>query len=147
MTQVQLIRNFASEIVGVPVIIARERDDWGMSLADIHLNKPRLILPRDLTKNDEGDKEFRKDFVRRCPIAKGFSNITISILHELGHWFNPKEYLETDPDEYNNAIGWWHFTLPCEIVATDWAIAWLQDPKNRKKAKAFEREFFRKGKV
>ena len=35
-----------------------------------------------------------------------------------------------------------HFTLPYEIVATDWAIAWLQDPKHRKQAKAFERQYF-----
>lgn len=146
MNRIQLIREFASNIAGVRVVIPSQRDDWGMSLSAIHLGIPYLILPRNLNQNDEGDKMFRKDFVRRCPLAQGFSNVTLSILHELGHWFHPQEYLDSDPEEYSNAIGWQHFALPCEIIATDWAIEWLQDPNNRKVAKKFEREFFKYGK-
>lgn len=146
LNRIQLIRNFASEIAGTRVVISSRRDDWGMGLGDIHKGIPRLILPRNLNQNDEGDKMFRNDFIKRCPLARGFANVTISILHELGHWFNPEAYFNSDPEEYAQATGWWHFTLPCEIVATDWAIEWLQDPKHRKMAKAFEKEFFKYGK-
>jgi hypothetical protein len=45
-------------------------------------------------------------------------------------------------EEYNNATGADHFKLHCEMIATDWAIQWLQDARNRKIAKAFEREYF-----
>ena len=146
VNRIQLIREFASEIARTRVVISSRRDDWGMSLSDLYKGIPRLILPRNLNQNDEGDKAFRKFFISCYPSAQGFSNVTISLLHEMGHWFHPQEYLESDPDEYAQATGWWHFTLPCEMVATNWAIAWLQDPENRKKAKAFEREFFKYGK-
>ena len=35
-----------------------------------------------------------------------------------------------------------YFTLPDETAATEWAINWLSDAENRKKAKAFEKKFF-----
>lgn len=140
MTQIQAIRKFASEVAGTYVTIARRRDDWGMSLADYR--HPRLILPHDLKQNDEDDKAFRRDFVNRCPIARGFASVTLSILHEVGHFMCPSEFLEQDPAEYAKATGNDHFKLPCEIVATNWAIGWLQDPINRKKAKAFEKQYF-----
>ena len=104
--------------------------------------KPRLILPPDLNQNDEGDKAFRKDFIERCPMARGFANVTLSILHEIGHHFNREAYIFSDAneDDYES-----HFALPYEIVATDWAIEWLQDSEHRKQAKAFERIYFQKG--
>ena len=49
MGQVSAIRNFASTAINEKVIIARKRDDWGMSLTDTH---PRLVLPVDLQQND-----------------------------------------------------------------------------------------------
>lgn len=138
MTRLQAIRKFADIVAGEHVIIIRS-DDWALSMVDA---KPRLLLPYNLMKNDEGDKQFRQDFVERCPLGRGFANVTISILHEIGHHFNREEYIFCDYDEYENAYGFDHFKLPCEIVATNWAIEWLQDPENRKIAKAFEREFF-----
>ena len=136
MDKIKLIRDFASLVAGERVIIPRKRDCWSLSMADA---KPRLILPPDPDQNDEGDKAFRKDFIKRCPMAKGFANVTLSILHEIGHHFNREAYIFSDvnEDEYES-----HFTLPYEIVATDWAIAWLQDPEHRKSAKAFERQYF-----
>lgn len=136
MNKTRLIRNFASQVAGEHVIIPRERDDWMMCMSD---SKPRLVLPPDPDKNDEGDKSFRKNFVSRCPLAKGFSNVTISILHELGHHFNREAYIFStiNEDDYDS-----HYDIPYEIVATDWAIEWLQNAENRKMAKAFEREYF-----
>ena len=136
MNRVKLIRDFASLVAGERVIIPRKRDCWSMSMADA---KPRLILPPDLNQNDEEDKAFRRDFVKRCPMARGFSNVTLSILHEIGHHFNREAYIFSDANEEDYES---HFALPYEIVATDWAIAWLQNPEHRKTAKAFERQYF-----
>lgn len=138
MNRVTLIRNFASLACGEHVIICRDRDVWSFSMID---SRPRLILPVDLDARDESDKLFRKDFVARCPMARGFADVTLSILHELGHHFHREEYIFCDYDEYENAYGADHFKLPCEKVATDWAIAWLQGPNHRRQAKAFEREY------
>ena len=140
MNRIQLIRQFASTVAGEPVTIPRIRDDWGMGMST---QRPRLVLPPDPDKKDEGDRLFRKDFVSRCPLARGFADVTLSILHEIGHHFNREEYIFCDMEEYNNAVGEAHFKLHCEIVATDWAITWLQNPQNRRVAKAFEREYFR----
>ena len=136
MTKVQAIRNFASVVASEHVTIARERDDWSISMAD---SKPRLILPHDLNQNDPEDKMFRANFVKRCPIARGFASVTLSILHELGHHFNREVVIFADKlvgDDMEE-----HLTLPHEVIATEWAINWLKDPINRKTAKAFEKEY------
>ena len=138
MTKLQAMRKFANAVAEEHVIFIRS-DDWGMSITDQH---PRLLYPSDLMKNDEGDKQFRDDFTQRCSLGRGFANVTISILHEIGHHFHREEYIETSEKEYDEATGYDHFKLKCEIVATDWAIAWLQVPANRRLAKQFEREFF-----
>lgn len=139
MNRVQLIRDFASQVAGEKVVIARIRDDWGITLGDVY---PRLILPRNLDKCDEGDKAFRKNFVERCPMAQGFAHVTLSVLHEIGHHFHRIEYITQDPKEYDEALGDAHFDLPCERVATDWAIEWLQDKAHRRMAKEFEKKYF-----
>ena len=139
MNKVNLIRRFASEIAGEHVYIERARSEWKSCMYD---NKMRIGLPVDLMANDALDKLFRKNFVQRCPLAQGFSNVTLSLLHELGHQFHREEYIFFDAVVYNNTFGEAYFNLPPEKVATDWAIAWLQVPENRKLAKKFEREFF-----
>ena len=139
MNRVTLIRNFASLAAGEHVIIPRERSEWSMLMTDSH---PRLILPVDLDAKDEDDRLFRADFVARCPLARGFADVTLSILHEIGHHFHREEFIFCDMKEYNAAEGEAHFRLPCEMVATDWAIEWLQDPEHRKQAKRFERTYF-----
>ena len=105
MDKIKLIRDFASLVAGERVIIPRKRDCWSLSMADA---KPRLILPPDPDQNDEEDKAFRKDFVQRCLMARGFANVTLSILHEIGHHFNREAYIFSDvnEDEYES-----HFTL------------------------------------
>ena len=139
MNQISAIRKFASIVAGEPVIIPRQRDCWSMCMAD---SKPRLILPPDPNVKDEGDKEFRKFFISLYPPARGFADVTLSILHEIGHHFHREEYIFCDFDEYERAQGVDHFKLHCEIVATEWAIEWLKDSQNRKVAKAFEKEYF-----
>lgn len=138
MTKLQAMHKFADAVAGRHVTFTRATD-WALSVVD---SRPHLWVPFDLMKNDEGDKQFRDDFTQRCPMGRGFANVTISILHELGHHFNREEYIKTNEKEYDEATGYDHFKLPCEIVATNWAIKWLQDPEHRRLAKQFEREFF-----
>lgn len=139
MTQLQAIRIFASQVANCHVTIAKHRKYWGM---DVNDTMPRLILPPDLKVKDEEDRAFRKNFISRCPLAQGFSDVTISILHEIGHYFT-KEYLTFEYyAEADNISGEAYFNLPAEKVATDWAINWLQDSTNRKIAKVFEKQFF-----
>ena len=138
MGKVTAIRQFASLVAGERVTISRNRIGWSASMSEM-----RITLPADLMENDELDKLFRKDFINRCPLAQGFANVTLSILHEIGHIFHREEYIFFDAKEYNDAHGEAHFQLLPEIVATNWAIEWLQEPEHRKQAKAFEKEFFR----
>lgn len=103
-------------------------------------------------KHDFGGKCFRKDFIERCPNAKGFSDVTISLLHEVGHTMTKSQL----PDDYDRekecekvekvkgktAHAFAYFRMLDEMLATDWAIEWLQHKKNRKIAKQFEKKFW-----
>lgn len=97
---------------------------------------------------------FRKSFTNKSSIAKGFSDIVLTLLHELGHFetafdIDDKDYdrekemmkimLNSDSLEEANMK---YFELPDEKAATEWGIKWLQDANNRKIAKAFEKKFF-----
>ena len=140
MTKLQAIRKFADYVACEHVIIPKERTEWSMIMSDAH---PRMTVPADLTLIDENDRIFRNDFIQRCPLARGFAHVTLSILHEIGHHFNREVYIFSDIVEDENETTEEHIKLPYEIVATNWAIEWLQDKENRKVAKAFERDFFR----
>lgn len=106
-------------------------------------------------KHDKGGKWFRKDFTERCPLAKGFSDVTISLLHEIGHsmtnYLLAEDYdrkaefekLKTackakTPKEQTFA----YFKMTDENLATNWAIDWLADAEHRKIAKKFEKKFW-----
>ena len=93
MTRLQAVRKFADLVAQEHVIISSDMNEWAMAMWDTH---PRLMVPRDLLATDEGDKMFRKDFVSRCPLARGFANVTLSVLHEIGHHFNREEYIFSD---------------------------------------------------
>lgn len=107
-----------------------------------------------LTWKDKENQKFNRNFYTRCPIARGFADITLTLLHELGH----NETFDLLPDSYDRLravikIALKHkknldkcidlyFNLPDEYLATQWAIDWLQDPEHQKIAKRFERKFF-----
>lgn len=145
MTKLQAIRHFTTFVLSEKVTIARDRfmgSNFGMGILS---SSPRLKLPDSLDyPPDECDKAFRKNFVERCPLARGFSSITLTLLHECGHWATRSII---DIVEYEK----WHeraesqeeyMKIPWEHLATEWAICWLHSPANRKAAKAFEREYF-----
>lgn len=144
MTKLRAIRWFCAYCCGQKIIITRMRmtDNFGMSWLN---DEPRLHLPKDLNyQRDDRDYAFRKDFINRCPSARGFSNITLSLLHECGHWATRSvmNHLEYDKavskvftqDEY--------MKIPWEHLATEWAICWLASSFNRKIAKEFEKDYF-----
>lgn len=142
MTEIQMIRNFASYVANEKVVISRIRDEWSIHL---QYHYPYMSLPEDIFENDEEDKIFRKDFVTRCPMAQGFANVTLTILHEIGHHFTREIFDAQDLNAYYEVDDMDEYlSLPCERAATDWAIAWLADKEHRKVAKAFERQIFSK---
>ena len=148
MTKLQAIRQFTSDVLGEPVTIARDKFRCSNYAMDITNPTPRIKLPIVLgLKPDEDDKLFRKDFTTRCPIAHGFSHITLTLLHECGHWatrsvMNIIEY-EKMRDKAETMEE--YMAIPWEHLATEWAICWLHCPANRKIAKEFERNYFENG--
>jgi len=95
-------------------------------------------------------KAVRKTFTSRSSVCHGFANITLALLHELGHFSSQQEFEDYDreeemaflrsiPAEFARPM---YFLLPDEMSATDWAVEWLQDAEHRKIAKAFEKKFF-----
>ena len=145
MTKLQAIRWFASQITTDPVTIARKRleDNWAIDLA-VGQRTPRLLIPKNLQTNDDMDKKFRKNFVSRCKCAKGFSNATLAILHELGHWETRSVFNIIAYDKIAKTVRGMeeYMANPYEQLATQWAICWLQVPQNRRVAKQFEDYFF-----
>ena len=145
MTKLQAIRNFTQFVLGEKVTIARDRFDESNWAMDIVNTNPRIKLPKDLNAElDESDRIFRKDFTERCNLAKGFSYITLTLLHECGHWATRSvldivEYDKAVQTAYTQEM---YMAIPWERLATEWAICWLNCPANRKKAKAFEKEYF-----
>ncbi len=145
MTKLQAIRWFGNQLVDTPITIAAKRLDsnWGMYISPTQKNA-RLSIPKNLITNDKMDKEFRKNFVSRCKLARGFSSITLTILHEFGHWetrsvFNMIAYEKIDKEVTTMQE---YMQNPYEQLATQWAICWLQVPSNRRLAKEFENYFF-----
>lgn len=104
----------------------------------------------------ETAKIFRSYWTKKSSMLKGFSDITLSLLHELGHFETSDEVRKTFNffdrelammaihNKYHDlkSVNYAYFTLPDETAATEWAINWLSDAENRKKAKAFEKKFF-----
>ena len=116
---------------------------------EIYYNFPELWA--------ESSKIFREYWCAKCPMLKGFSDITISLLHELGHLETNdavREYFpihtrylaikgaEAIASNYKE-LNFIYFDLPDEKAATEWAIEWLSDAENRKITKKFEKEFFK----
>lgn len=105
--------------------------------------------------NKVGSVEFNRNIRLRSEIVKGFSDLTLSLLHELGH----NETVDELPFDYDRQkaekkirkycgddvrmLNMMYFSLPDEYAATQWAIDWLSDEENRKRAKAFEKAFFK----
>ena len=145
MTKLQAIRAFMNYVLGEKIVIANDKFEGSNFAMDISNPIPRVKLPRNLTFTpDEADKAFRKDFIERCPMAQGFSSITITLLHECGHWATRSivDIVEYDKMRNKAHTMQMYMAIPWERLATEWAICWLCSPVNRKMAKAFEQFYF-----
>lgn len=104
---------------------------------------------------DDGAELFRNYWVKKESILNDFSNITLTLLHELGHLetndqirksftYEKRHLLYSsinflyDNDEEKN---YQYFAMPDETAATEWGINWLKKAENKKIAKEFEKKF------
>lgn len=140
MTKLQAVRKFAEVLAGEHVTIARDKYHNGNWAMDISNSEPRIKIPDDFSYRDEEDKKFRKNFTSQCSIAKGFSDVTLTLLHEFGHWYTRQVVNLIVYDKFVNDGD--YLSNPYEVLATQWAICWLLCPANRQIAKTFERDFF-----
>lgn len=86
-------------------------------------------------EDTEGAKAFKDFFIKHCPMAKDFNNITISLLHEIGHIMTIDEsYGEQIKTKDNEK----YFTSHDEWIATEWAINFLIN--NTKLLRKFEKK-------
>ncbi len=157
----RIIKEFLEDVIALPIDINVDWDnDSSVNYAvcgDINDEDDEIIFyvpnwKKADFKDDFGGKYFRKDFERRCPLAKGFSDVTISLLHEVGHtmtkdnlphgYNREKEYTRVNfiTDKVAHTLA--YFKMLDETLATDWAIAWLNNAENRKFAKQFEKKFW-----
>ena len=104
---------------------------------------------------DEGANLFRTFWTKKYPMLKEFSDITLALLHELGHLETSDEVRKTftfkdrhiaweaidllfDDDTEKN---FQYFSMPDEASATKWGINWLADEAHKKIALTFEKQF------
>lgn len=145
MTKLQAIRSFVTAVLNEPTVIAKDRFHNNNFAMDVGNNCPRIKLPVSLNmKPDKMDMDFRKDFIKRFPPARGFSHITLSLLHECGHWATRSVVNIIVYDKMRDSAKNMeqYIAIPYERLATDWAICWLCCPANRQIAKEFERNYF-----
>lgn len=146
MGKLKEIRNFVEDVTGVRPVIYKKRDDWATYLCG--KERMEMSVPANFDERDDRDHAFRKNFCDRCSIAKGFSNVTLSILHECGHFMTQEIFCFGAYAKYRDNAGTdmtEYMAIPYEMIATQWAICWLNNPANRKIAKRFEKKFFKKG--
>lgn len=164
----RLMREFLEE---VSTLTYFDEDEEMELLRDIVLRKGKNGFCTNTTPDDESIVQIYYDFTdlnarkvsvkvfnqnvrARAPFTKGISDVTIALLHELGHNATindlPKDFdrIEQILDIFASTE---NFELRCrmycdladEWAATQWAIDWLSDAENRKRARAFERAFFK----
>lgn len=100
---------------------------------------------------------FRTSWSAVDSILKGFSDVTIVLLHELGHLHTQDDVLASGYTIEKRKAEWeeisktikntkeanqHYYLMTDEMIATLWAIEWLHNTENRKMAKAFEKKFF-----
>lgn len=126
---------------------------FGVQTSDFVFNECATLFTYNWAQLNEtrfdGVVIIYRDMASRAEYMRGFARITKNLLHEIGHVATAIEVweyyglanIQRKHRECNNNID--YVTLPDEYAATQWAIDWLADPNNRKKAKAFEKEFFK----
>ena len=128
MKRATVIKHFCREVFGLTITIHKGKE-WETNCYD-------TIYYSTIT-DGEGDIAFRANFISRCPIAANYSDALISLLHEMGHIAMSEE------SDGLSAFAAWdtydeYFALHDEMIATNWAIDWLNNKANEKLAKDFD---------
>lgn len=83
-------------------------------------------------KNKEGyyDENFMAHFTNKYPDIK-CGEFVISVLHEVGHCFNPTQEIEHDTEILEQVSDGdlpfdTYFELPDEVAATEWAVKYIR---------------------
>lgn len=125
MKKEQIIKSFIQEVTNHKWIV-KKSFQWCINLKDT------LYYAED--EETESAQAFRMDFLVRCPIAANHLDITLSILHEIGHYMTRDEmdYIYPDTYTYNE-----YFAAHDEMIATNWAINYIIN--NEERVKNFEK--------
>ena len=139
-------------------ILVQKGEDFSAESPETVLDWSELAITYNFDElYDNSAKLFRAYWAERYPLIKGFADITISLLHELFHLEVNDEIRKTftyddrklalyalyDAPMSNEERNRIYFGLPDEAAATEGAIKWLSVKENAKKAKKFEKEFFK----
>ena len=127
MRKATVIKHFCRDVLGITIYVNKYRE-WQTDCSD--------IIYYSTTVDSDGDIAFRANFISRCPIAVNYSDALISLLHEMGHIVTGTEMTgdyATECETYEE-----HFALHDEMIATNWAIDWLNDKANENLAKEFD---------
>lgn len=129
--------------------VIRKGDDFGTYLVGA---TDTIYITYNYDSFDDVGTMALEDFLsHRFPLALNFHLIVFTLLHELGH--NETEHLLVDYDRQkeidtliSNASNPFdimenYFTMQDELLATTWAIEWLQDEKHQQIAREFEKKF------
>lgn len=132
-------------------IILRKDPCGGFSTNLTDENTPFIQIFYDLEEHEE-DEIFRNFVISLDSSMQEFANITLSLLHEMGHnihrnktfSYDRNKMLEKNRNEAKSEeeLQFNYFRLPDELAATKWAINWLKKSENRLLAKKFEKDFF-----
>ena len=105
---------------------------------------------------DESMKLFRDYWTQKVPMLAEFADITLTLLHELGHLETTDKIRSEFSNEWRN-IFWFaidvtceddteknrrYFEMPDERAATEWGIEWLKNAEHQRLAKNFEKNFY-----
>ena len=129
MKKEQIIKSFIQEITNHKWIV-KKSFQWCINLKDT------LYYT-----NDEGTESaiaFRNDFIAKYPAAKNYLDITLSILHEIGHYMTQDNMDYIYPETYTYDE---YFAVHDELIATKWAIDWMHNNDNKKLIKTFEEKW------
>ena len=152
----KIIENFVNDAIGVSfgehITVTSKFNEFSSNPIEYTICVPKWKAYK-FNKKSLVDEQFEKYFYSLSEYAKGFSLVTLSILHELGHLatdedipYNYDRFAELDKiqckakdEKHLNSL---YFRLFDEKMATLWAAKWLSVKSNRNLAKAFEDEFY-----
>lgn len=118
------MKDFIQKVIGEKKITLFAGDEWA-----IHTGFKYFVMTYNQDDFKTGNITSFKYFCEKLnPITTPISEITLSILHEIGHYQNRKKH--TRYNEYNEQViqcvtDEQYYLLPEELEATQWAINFI----------------------